>query len=165
MAKSDLTAARVRELVSYDPDTGEFRWNVDRGGRRSGSVPGWVSHWGYAEFKINRSQYKAHRLAWLYVTGEWPKGEIDHINGVRTDNRFVNLRDVDRTTNAENVRRARCDSTTGLQGVAPSSDGKWWRARIRSGKLRMSLGTFRTPEAAHAAYVEAKRKIHAGCTL
>jgi hypothetical protein len=99
------------------------------------------------------------------MTGELPSGHIDHINGVRTDNRWVNLRDVTRLVNQQNMRRARKDSRSGLQGVQQTKPGGSWRARIRLNGSVHHIGCFPTPEMAHEAYVATKRKFHEGCTI
>lgn len=106
----------------------------------------------------------AHRLAWLYVYGEWPQHGLDHINGVRLDNRISNLRDVPQTINLENQRKAKGLTKSGFLGVERTRGGKW-AARIVANGKRYGLGVFATPEAAHSAYVTAKRKLHEGCTI
>ena len=97
------------------------------------------------------------------MTGEWPDGYIDHGNGVRTDNRWANLRAGDRSFNMQNQRRARRDNTTGWLGVSRVKSR--FEAAIQVRGRRFRLGRFDTPEAAHAAYLTAKRKLHEGCTL
>ena len=97
-------------------------------------------------------------------TGAWPKGDIDHINGKRDDNRIANLRDVPRAVNRQNVLRARADNRVGLIGVKASRNGTY-EARIGVNGKYLHLGTYRTAEAAHAAYVSAKRQHHIGNTL
>lgn len=104
MFSSDLTHARLRELVHYDPDFGEFRSLVTRGKWPRGRVLRNLSVLGYARVYVDGRLYLAHRLAWFYVHGEWPpRGfEIDHINRVRHDNRISNLRVVTRSVNLRN---------------------------------------------------------------
>ena len=93
-----LTQARLKKLLSYNTDTGEFRWRVTRrGAARAGSVAGCVRHDGYVRIAIDGKRYLAHRLAWLYVHGELVP-ELDHANGVRSDNRLDNLRPATRIT-------------------------------------------------------------------
>lgn len=107
----------------------------------------------------------AHRLAWLYMTGEWPKSEmVDHENTVRNDNRWSNLRDSTRTVNMENQRQAHKGSQSGLLGVSPRPNGAWV-AQIQVSRKKLWLGEFSTPEQASTAYIEAKRRLHAGCTI
>ena len=156
LPKPKLTAEILREMLAYDAVTGTFRWK--RGFARApiGSIAGktWNS---YTQIGVLGRLHYAHRLAWLYVYGVWPAGEIDHINGDGADNRIANLRDVTRGQNLAN-RRAMTLSETGLKGVERSRER--WIARIASAGERRYLGTFDTPELAHAAYVAAARELH-----
>jgi HNH endonuclease len=163
MAKADLTAQRLRELLSYDPCTGIFTRLVSSHARwKHGQIVGCVNKTiGYQIVGVDRTSHYGHRLAWLYMTGSHPSGEIDHINGDRTDNRFANLRDTSRATNAQNLRRANSKSTSGFLGVsrhAAKYKGKnypiKWTATIKINKVRRYLGIFDTPEDAHAPRAE-----------
>lgn len=137
--------AQLRQLLNYDPETGEFTWKISISNRApAGSEAGTVGALGYRYIGIRGHRYLAHRLAWFYQTGRWPKKNIDHINGAPSDNRFSNLREASQQQNCWN-RKAR-QSSTGLTGVQPKRDR--WQARLR-GK---SLGCFDTPDDAHAAY-------------
>lgn len=160
----DLTAGRLRELLDYDPDTGVFTWKISRRGRvKAGDVAGALRHDGYIQIGIDGRLHQAHRLAWLYVTGESPPSEIDHISCVRTDNRIANLRLATRSENQQNQSKAQKRNKTGFLGVSPHQ-GKF-QAQIKvDGKVR-TIGRFPTPEAAHAAYLEAKRQLHPFGTL
>lgn len=93
----DIT--HLKEILNYNPETGIFTWKSRRPRIRVGQIAGSKNNERYVNIKIDGILYKAHRLAWLYMTGEWPKDQIDHINGIRDDNRFCNLREV---TNASN---------------------------------------------------------------
>ena len=164
MAESDLTAARVRQVFDYNPETGEFYRKMDRMGRQ---IPphkvGMTLPMGYIYISIDTKLVRAHRLAWLYMTGAWPELHIDHINGVKDDNRFCNLRHVSPRTNAENRRRPKATATSGYMGV--SRDRALWRAVIRIDGKQKHIGTFKTPEDAAEAYLRAKRDLHEGCTI
>ncbi len=163
-----LTADRLRELLRYEPETGNFIRLVKTGGRYGanvGTVAGTKTSEGRVFVSVQSKQYRAHRLAWLYMTGEWPKGEIDHINGEPSDNRWANLRDVSRRVNAQNLRRAHSHSGTGLLGASWGSRDRRFVARIKHQGKYVSLGGFDTAEEAHAAYVAAKRRLHEGCTI
>ena len=165
MATPNLTAARLRELLHYNPDTGLFTWLVSTTRRiRVGAVAGTLVTSGYVSIGVDRDLHRAHRLAWLYVYGEWPKHDIDHINGNRSDNRIANLRDVTRTVNLQNIRSAHKDKQSATP-LGVYADKKKWAAAIRVNGERCRLGTFDTPEEAHAAYLDAKRKYHEGCTI
>ena len=93
-----ITQEELKELLDYNPETGLFTWNVYNNIKNK-TTAGTFND-GYIQIKIKQKIYQAHRLAWLYVYGEWPKGQIDHINGIRDDNRIENLRDV---TNRETL--------------------------------------------------------------
>jgi hypothetical protein len=163
--------ARVRELLHYDPETGELRWRVDiRSGRnkaflcaRAGEIAGYVMKSnGYHCICVDLKKYLAHRVAFLIVEGRWPL-EIDHVDGRPLNNAWANLREVDHRTNTENERRARRHSTHGILGV--SKNRKRWKAQIMVAGAARYLGTYDTPEAAHQVYLEAKRELHVGCTI
>lgn len=112
---------------------------------------------------IAGKEYVQHRLAWLYMHGRWPSGDIDHINGNRSDNRFSNLRDVATQTNSENRRCAQKNNKAGLLGVTKRRNG--YEARIRVLGRLIYLGLYDTPERAHEVFLQAKRERHAGCTI
>lgn len=167
--KTELTAARLRELLHYDPETGIFTYALGILGRRRvevGAVAGGLDNEGYRRHSLDNRFHRAHRLAWLYVHGVWPAGEVDHINGIRDDNRIANLRDVPRLTNSENFRKARRCNKTGLLGVtSPAKQDKKFTATITAKGVRKSLGRFDTAEEAHQCYLTAKREMHSGCTI
>jgi hypothetical protein len=163
MAKADLTAQRVRELLDYNPESGILTWRVNRSNRPMGSQAGTINKHGHMCVGIDGSIRYAHRLIWLWVYGEWPDGEVDHINGIRADNRIANLRCGDRRLNMENKRRAMRNSKSGVLGVTLA--GGRWRASIGVGGRTLHLGTFDTPEMAHERYLLAKRRLHEGCTI
>ena len=167
MATEDFSAQSLRKRLHYNPDTGIFVW-VESNGRRAykGSVAGSAGSRGYISISIDGHKYKAHRLAWLYTHGAWPKDCIDHINGNTSDNRIVNLRDVDRTTNQQNIRRAKINNiASGFLGVKRMQNTSRWYATIKLHGKSIYLGSHATPEEAHHAYLKAKRKLHQGCTI
>lgn len=165
MAARDLTAARLRELLNYDPETGLLTWRAARHGVFAGAVAGWTSRQGYIHLSVEGCTQQAHRLAWLHVYGAWPAQHIDHINGVRDDNRIANLRDVLPRVNAENVRRVHAQNKSGFMGVRKArTPGKWQASIIVKGRF-LYLGVFTSTEEAHEAYVAAKRIHHEGCTI
>lgn len=166
MANSNsITAEYVRRLFNYDPDTGIFTRIVSVGSRgQEGMQVGSADLHGYKTVRIEKRSYKIHRLAWLYVHGAWPVGDIDHINGNRSDNRIVNLRDVTRAVNLQNQRRATNNRSTGVLGVYKAENGRF-NTKISINNKCVDLGTFDTLEEARDTYIAAKRKHHAGCTL
>ena len=159
-----MDQSRLKQLLSYDAKTGEFRRIAKVKGVVVGSVAGCLMKHGYVSIGIDGEEYTAHRLAWLYVHGVWPSGYIDHINGRRCDNRIANLRDVSQSVNMQNVYAAKSNSKTGLRGVSWHAQRKKYTARIKVGGRYLSLGLHQTPEAAHTAYMDAKRRLHEGCT-
>jgi hypothetical protein len=152
--------------MRYEPTTGEFTWIVKR--KRvptTGATPPPTAGSAYRRIGIDGVIYKAHRLAFLYMTGEWPTGQVDHKDGDGSNNRWENLRDVTAAVNAQNKRRAQANSATGLLGV---SFDKWsgrFAARIDVGGKGVNLGRFDDPKAAHEAYIAAKREFHEGATI
>ena len=159
-----INQRRLKEVLLYRPSTGVFTWRLSTRKTKPGQIAGWVDEDGYRHIRIDRTLYPAHRLAFVYMTGGWPKnGFVDHKNCISGDNRWRNLRDVTKRTNQENRKRAGSNSQTGLLGASPQY-GKFV-AHITSHGIVHHLGTFRTAEEAHAVYVRAKRKLHAGCTI
>lgn len=165
---SKLSANELMAQLHYDPETGIFTRKVIKASRfakSQGESIGSLNDSGYVVISVNSKPQRAHRLAWLYMTGNWPSGEIDHINGVRTDNRWGNLRDVATRVNAQNKRSAMSHSKTGLLGASWNKRDERFVSRIKAGKKYLSLGGFDTAEQAHAAYIKAKRRLHEGCTI
>lgn len=160
-----LTADRARQVLAYDPETGQLTWKQTLSNRAlAGSVAGNVSVAdGYVQIRVDGQIYRGHRLAWLIVTGDWPRQVIDHINGVRSDNRWANLRDTSQSVNSRNSLKVRPNSASGLLGVSFRSDNGKPFAQIMVNGRNVNLGTFATPELAHAAYMAAKDVYHAGC--
>ena len=164
MAKADLTAQRLRELLNYSPETGKFTWaKTASPSAPAGSNAGSICR-KYVRIRISGRDHKAHRLAWLHEFGEWPKHEIDHIDGDTQNNKIGNLRDVPKRMNAQNRRVAmKTNKSCGFLGVT-ASQGRW-QASITTDRSKKFLGNFDTPEEAHASYIEAKRRLHPGCTI
>ena len=156
--RSRLTRARLRELLDYNPKTGEFRWRKrPGGGARSDLSAGHVeSDQGRRRIGIDGRVYSAHQLAWFYVTGRWGKPIIDHRDGDGTNNRLNNLRPATRSQNGANSRRPR-HNTSGHKGVSPHR--RKWLATICTNGKKIHLGLFDTPQEAHEAYLKAARKL------
>lgn len=159
-----LTAQRLRELIAYDPETGLFTNRAARKKIQIGDPAGGVDKsTGYIVIGMDRESYYGHRLAYLYMTGEWPAELVDHKDGIKTNNAWSNLRPATRRINQENQRHATKISASGLLG-AYRKRNKWQSAIQVKGKI-IRLGTFDTALQAHTAYVKAKRELHAGCTI
>ena len=167
MSDSKVSAERLRELLVYSEESGAFVWKKSNSNRAPvGAVAGTIHSSGYRCISIDGRLYKAHRLAWLYVHGEWPTADIDHINGSRDDNRIANLRSVTRAINQQNLRASRGDTNTGVLGVYKTDKkSKPFRSSINVDGKDHHLGNFPTTELAHLAYLSAKRQAHAGCTI
>ena len=166
MAKTDLTAQRLRELLHYDPETGVFTWRVQLSMRAPvGRAAGVIQRIGYRIIGIEGTRHYAHRLAWLHVNGQWPKHHVDHMNGVKSDNRIANLRDVSRSVNLQNMRAAPIQNKTRLIGATWDKSRNAWSAQIRILGKNKALGRFPTAQEAHEAYITAKRQFHEGCTI
>ena len=161
----ELDQQTLKDMLTYDPGTGVFTWNIKAGNRSKGSFAGTKMSEGYLCVGVRKTRYYLHRLAWLYVYGTMPDGLIDHINGIRTDNRIENLRDVSVTDNVQNIRVAKKDSKSGVLGVSWAKKSKKWRASIRINGVCKSLGHFDDIEDAKNAYVDAKRLHHRTCTI
>lgn len=163
LKESYLTVDYARSLLRYDQNTGILYWLKPSKGRRKSLVAGCKRDHGYLVTNIDRYQYYNHRLAFLLMTGKWPVLEVDHKNGVGDDNCWANLREVSRTTNQQNMVVAQYRSNSGMLGAHKADTG--YQSSIQVEGKQHHLGYFKTAEEAHAAYLEAKRRLHPGCTL
>ncbi len=153
-----LKHARLRQVLNYDRETGVFTWNIARGNQPAGAIAGNLMVQGHIRIRVDEKMYFAHRLAWLWVVGVWPKEEIDHKNCIGSDNRWENLRQASREQNTFNVK-LRKDNKTGLKGVKFQSQNNNWVARIAKSGKRINLGSFSSKEEASAAYNTAAREM------
>ncbi len=153
------------DRIKYDPETGIFTWAVSGRGIRVGAVAGSLGADGYWAIKVGFKRYRSHRVAWFLAHGQWPEGEIDHINGNPLDNRLCNLRVVGRAENSQNRRRAMRNSSHGFLGASWNGQHKRWQAKLMAYGVRYHLGYFDSAELAHAAYMAAKSRLHidGGC--
>lgn len=154
---SELTAEYLRSILHYDPATGIFTLKVGSANQvKAGNIAGSPTGLGYLQIKLQSRNYKAHRLAWLYVYGEWPEDQLDHINRNRSDNRIANLRDVSHKQNGQN-RSKRSDNTSGHPGICWHKQNSKWRARIKHNQKLTHLGYFENLEEAIAARKAAEK--------
>ncbi len=154
------------ETISYDSETGVFCWAVGRPGCSKGAIAGHINTEGYRVIKLGRNAFLAHRLAWFLVHGEWPSLPLDHINGVRDDNRLQNLRMADHSINMQNKRAAMSNNKScGLLGVTWNKQHGRWQSKIMVRGVRHHVGLFDSAEDAHRAYLKKKRQLHEGCTI
>ena len=155
-----MTQDELKQMLDYSPDTGEFTWLVSSAKRiKIGDIAGSPQSRGYRQIKINGKNYQLHRLVWLYVHGSFPTHCIDHINGVKHDNRLSNLREATSAENMQNVKRYKSNSS-GFIGVVRYEQRNKWTAQIQKNGKRIFLGYFDTPEEAHDAYLKAKVELH-----
>ena len=155
-----LTQERLKELFSYNPETGVFIRRIATCNRvKSGSIAGSFSSQGYKQIRIDYKKYLSHRLAWLYVHGVWPINQIDHINHVKDDNRIANLRLATRSQNQWNQKKC-YNNTSGYKGVCWQKQDKKWRAQIWVNGKCKNLGNYKDIKEAAKAYEKAAVKYH-----
>lgn len=155
MSESEVLKEALARLI-YDKTTGVLTWGSVGGNRtdRLGKIAGRIEANGYWYVKLKNKQYLAHRLIWLMTFGKWPDDTIDHINGICTDNRIDNLRDVTHSVNNKNRHRARKDSISGVIGV--TKDGEFWRPYVyENGRKKLvGGGGFKSLDSAHKARIQ-----------
>lgn len=148
---SDFNAEKLRSLLSYDEHTGLFT--------RDGNVTGTLNSWGYVQVRVNGKVYMAHRLAWLYVYGQWPQNQIDHINRRKTDNRIINLREATASENAQNVT-AHKDNAAGARGIYFDKSRNRWVAELCLNDKVVFKQRFKDKLAAINARAKAEEQFH-----
>lgn len=166
MKAHEITWALVRDRLAYDAEAGVFTWAklIPHCRFKVGELAGSITRQGRWQISLHGKTYAAHRLAWLFMHGEWPREFVDHIDGDPLNNRISNLRVVPSTVNMQNQRRAHADAKVKVLGVDSDRPGRY-RAKIVVNGRPVYLGRFKTPEEAAAVYLDAKRKFHAGCTI
>lgn len=161
-----LTYERANALLNYCQDTGIFTRKISLSNSvKVGDIAGYVNGKGYIYLNVDGKSYLAHRIAWLITFKHWPDKTIDHINGVKTDNRLSNLRSVSAAVNNQNRRLAQSNNSSKILGVSWMSKTKKWRAQIQIDKKVKYLGLYINKYDAQQAYLYAKRNIHIGCTI
>ena len=156
------TQERVKELFAYEAATGLFtrRKAIGRHGcHKALTLAGTRTPRGYILICVDGRRYMAHRLAWLYHYGEWPNGDLDHINEVKDDNRISNLREATRAQNMQNVRKHK-HNTSGHKGVSWMPTRRKWRAYIFVNYSQKHIGLFNSLEEARDARVSAEMRLH-----
>jgi hypothetical protein len=142
MKKEKLTQKELKEVLHYDKDTGNFTWLKAIATRiKVGCIAGCIDKYGYMIIKINGRNYKAHRLAFLYMDGAFPPNDTDHINHLRADNRFVNLRQVTQVENGRN-KSMQSNNKSGFTGVYWHKRASKWVAKIYLNGKDKHLGCF-----------------------
>jgi hypothetical protein len=156
--RKQIEHARLTTVISYNKNTGVFKWKKDRGLTvKKGEIAGRVNMYGYREITIDSVMYKEHRLAWFYVNTSWPVGVIDHINGIKDDNRFSNLRDVSKQINCHN--RISCNSNTGVTGVHWIERDREYVATIHLNGKAVLNKRFKSVHDAELAYKTKKSEV------
>lgn len=150
---------KLSALLRYDADSGKFFWLCNRGRAKVGKEAGMRWSTGYVKVTVFGKHYLAHRLAWLFCHGEFPSFDIDHVNGIKTDNRITNLRPALPFENQQN-QRANKKSKTKIRGVFPSSTPNKWDVRIRHLGKYIYLGCYNSIDEAVAARLAAEKKYH-----
>jgi hypothetical protein len=160
-----LTAKQLRAKLDYDLETGRFTWKwrplATHGWntRYAGTTAGALKPNGYIQILLQTRLHLAHRLAYLWMTGEWPDGEIDHRDGNRANNAWNNLRPASSSQQRMNATR-RADNTSGFKGVCWEPRRGYWYFEIRAGGKRQIFPNYATAEEAHKARTEAARRLH-----
>jgi hypothetical protein len=152
------TQEELKRVLDYNPDTGIFVWKLKNRAHKSGVIAGNIHRFGYRRISVNKTECKAHRLAWLYVYGEWPTKHIDHINGIKDDNRICNLRDVSQRDNSLNKKIHREGK---LQGCTFHKNG--WQVGINENGRQRYIGRYKTEQEAHARYLIEREKVEQEC--
>lgn len=161
-----LIQEKLKELFSYDYKTGNFIRLKETSNVKKGDIAGCLTDQGYIRIRILGKKYLSHRLAWLYVYGQFPIKSLDHINGNKTDNRIINLREVTTAENLQNQKKPTGNNkTTGLLGASFDKYSNKYKSQICINQKKINLGRFNTPEEAHQAYLTAKRELHSHNTL
>lgn len=154
-----LTHERLRELLTYVPSTGLFYRNVSLKRWKAGSVSGSINPAGYWEIRVDHERYLGHRLAWFYMTGEWPPVTVDHENNIRSDNRWTNLR---LATKAEQMMNTKLPShnRSGAKGITWDDKNKKWCCEIRSNSKRYWLGRVDDFDQAKSLVEQKRSELH-----
>jgi len=164
--ENKITQEKLKELFIYNKKTGLFTRRVSTGRHdchKAGEIAGTKLTHRYVVISIGTQRYMAHRLAWLYVYGIWPAGDLDHINQDKYDNRITNLREATRKQNMQNVTRHK-HNTSGFKGVAWHKQRNRWRAYIFIDYKQKHLGLFETKEKANEARLDAEKIYHSHST-
>jgi len=155
-----VTAEFLREILSYDPESGIFHWKKTLSHRnKAGNIAGTITDRGYVVITIKRSRLMAHRLAWLYFYGSYPDGVIDHIDGEKANNAIANLRDISQVINTRNNCLSK-NNTSGYPGVYLNKKTGKWAVQIWHGMKRKCLGSYELKE--HAIQVRKQAEAELG---
>lgn len=157
--REGIAADNIRLYLSYNADTGVFTWTKSPSNCvTAGNVAGVRRKDGYVKINFKNKAYLAHRLAWWYVHGEFPTDILDHIDRDKSNNKITNLRVSSKIKNAQNINVNNTRAVSGLAGAFKARTA--WSSKLKIGDTLIRLGTFKTPEDAHKAYMKAKQELH-----
>jgi hypothetical protein len=156
-----MTQDELNNILDYNPTKDEFTWLISTNRRiKIGDRAGCIDKSkGYRHIRINGKDYLEHRLVWLWYNGYLPTKDIDHINGIKDDNRICNLREATPAENGQNFGKFK-NNTTGFTGASFHKRTGKWQAQISKNGKAIHLGLFNTPEEAHDVYLKAKANLH-----
>ncbi|MFN3046355.1 HNH endonuclease [Pseudomonas alloputida] len=154
-----LTHERLRELLAYDPESGVFTWLQSKGTRVAGKPAGYVCGDKGIYIMVDKKGYRAHRLAWFYMTGAWPADQVDHIDRNQNNNAWANLREATAAQNSQNTSRS-YRSVSGVKGVTWDKHECMWRASITCNKVVHILGYFHNVQVAAEQVAAARERLH-----
>jgi len=155
----NITQEKLKELLNYDPNIGIFTW------KKTNKIAGSLDQ-GYVRIRINKKLYRAHALAVLFSYGHFPKTQVDHINGIRNDNRINNLRECSNNENCQNKTKPyKNNLTSNLLGCCFEKSRNKFKSEIMINGKKIFIGRFKTAIEAHQAYINKKREIHVFNTL
>jgi HNH endonuclease len=157
-----LSAARLREVLDYNKDTGDFIWSISMSSTGlKGDLAGVIAPDGYQRIRVDGRLYSAHRLAMLYIEGKMPPDRVDHIDWNKSNNAFSNLRHASASENAQNQHKAQSNNkASGLLGVYWDGKREVWGAKVNHLGTQHHGGFHATPKAAHQAYLHLKQQLH-----
>lgn len=164
--KEDISFDEANRLFAYDPDTGVLTRKVPAGrfGQiKAGTVVGCKCSSGHLQVRVNGRLHLVHRICYTLISGKPPLQYVDHINGIKSDNRKANLRDVSKAENCQNLKGPMKSGSSGYLGV--TRNGRNWKCSVSENGKQKYLGTFKSKEDAYQVFLQYKRSIHNGCTL
>lgn len=155
-----ITQELLHKMFFYDPNSGSLLFKPYLANKRKNQVVGYLQSNGYMCVSVEGKKHSLHRLIWMFHYGSFPSKQIDHVNGIKTDNRIENLREANSSENQQNQRQPSASNTSGFLGVTWCKKNKRWVSGIKLNRKRFHLGYFDTPEKAYDAYLAKKRELH-----